>query len=65
MNHRNGCSAAFTRNDDGTHTSPVDNFGTLVKNDDGSYTYTAIDQTLYEFDGTRPALRPRSSRPTE
>ena len=44
-----GTSAAFTRNSDGTYTSPPDDFGTLVENDDHSFTYTAPDQTLYQF----------------
>jgi len=39
----------FTRNSDGSFTSPPDDFGTLVENDDHTFTYTAPDQTLYEF----------------
>jgi RHS repeat-associated protein len=44
-----GGSAAFTRNTDGSFTSPPDEFGTLVENDDSTFTYTAPDQTRYEF----------------
>ncbi len=63
-----GTSAAFTRNSDGSFTSPADDFGTLVENDDNTFTYTAPDQTPgYEFNtislastsvGTSPGRRP-------
>ncbi|WP_406697219.1 RHS repeat-associated core domain-containing protein [Singulisphaera sp. Ch08] len=45
-----GDSAIFTRNDDGTFTSPAFDFGTLKRNDDRSYTYTSKYQTKHEFD---------------
>src|SRR5205807_1562322 len=32
-----------------TYTSPAEDFGTLVKNTDGTFTYTAKDQTKYNF----------------
>ena len=44
-----GDSEAFTRNPDGSFTDPPDEFGTLKENDDHTYTYTATDQTRYEF----------------
>ena len=31
------------------YTSPPEDFGTLVKNTDGSFTYTAVNQTQYDF----------------
>jgi RHS repeat-associated protein len=41
----------FTANPDGSFQSPAEDFGTLVQNPDQSYTYTAKDQTKYQFDG--------------
>ena len=35
-----------------SYTSPANDQGTLVKNSDGSYTYTAKDQTKSNFDST-------------
>jgi RHS repeat-associated protein len=35
-----------------TYTSPADDFGTLVKNAGGNYTYTAIDQVKRNFDSS-------------
>src|SRR5205823_2825038 len=34
----------------GAFTSPADTFGTLVQNNDNTYTYTAKDQTQTKFD---------------
>ena len=34
---------------DGSFTSPSDDFGTLLENDDNTFTYTAPDQTKDEF----------------
>ena len=39
----------FASTGDGTFTSPPEDFGTLVQNDDGSYTYTEKNQTLSNF----------------
>src|SRR5262249_7055483 len=40
----------FALQPDGSYRSPLDDFGTLVKNADDSYTYTAKDQTQKNFD---------------
>jgi RHS repeat-associated protein len=45
----NGGSRLFTGTGP-SYTSPADDFGTLVKNGDNSYTYTAKDQTQRRFD---------------
>jgi RHS repeat-associated protein len=43
-----GDARLYQRQDDGTFTAPQD-FGTLVRNDDGTWTYTAKDQTREQF----------------
>jgi YD repeat-containing protein len=40
----------FAANGQGGFTSPADNFGTLMKNADDSYTYVAKGQVSYNFD---------------
>jgi YD repeat-containing protein len=46
-----GDSRTFLRSG-GTLVSPANDFGTLVQNADGSFTYTAKDQTQEDFDAT-------------
>src|SRR5262249_18679101 len=44
-----GDSRVFTANGDGTYTSPPSDFGALVQNADGSFTYTAKGGTVEQF----------------
>src|SRR5262249_41651450 len=44
--------ARFFAGTGGTYTSPAEDFGTLVQNGDGSFTYTAKDQTQRDFNGS-------------
>jgi RHS repeat-associated protein len=44
-----GDSRFFTAAGGGTFISPAEDFGTLVQNGNGTYTYTAKDKTLYNF----------------
>jgi YD repeat-containing protein len=44
-----GDSRFFTGAGGGTFISPAEDFGTLVQNGNGSYTYTAKDKTTYNF----------------
>jgi YD repeat-containing protein len=46
----NGDSRYFAHNPDGTYSNPPEEFGTLVGNADGSWTYTAKDGTVTHFD---------------
>src|SRR5262249_56768934 len=41
----------FALQEDGTYRSPDYEFGTLVQNQDESYTYTSKDQVRWDFDG--------------
>ena len=45
-----GGSHFFADDGQGGFTSPPDDFGTLTDNGDGTHTYTAKDQTEYDFD---------------
>jgi RHS repeat-associated protein len=45
----NGDSDFFAENSSGGYTSPSGNFGTLVQNNDGTFTYTAVDQVKWNF----------------
>jgi RHS repeat-associated protein len=47
-----GGSRYFTRQGDGSYLSPDDEFGTMVKNVDNSYTYTDKHQTKWNFSST-------------
>ena len=46
----NGDWRYFGQNADGSYSNPPEDFGTLVENGDGSWTYTARDQTVTNFD---------------
>jgi RHS repeat-associated protein len=39
----------FTKNPDGSYQSPTDDFGTLVKNGDSTFTYTSKHQVKWNF----------------
>ncbi len=45
-----GDSRLFTGSGSGTYANPVGDFGTLVENADGSFTYTAKNQNVEQFD---------------
>jgi YD repeat-containing protein len=45
----NGGARLFTANTNNVFTSPANDFGTLVRNTDGTCTYTAKDLTVYQF----------------
>jgi YD repeat-containing protein len=42
----------FANNGSGGYITPADDFGTLVKNGNGTYTYTAVDQTKFNYSST-------------
>jgi len=48
---------AFTRNPDGTYADPPNVFDVLVKNGDGSFTLTLVNQMQYELSGSGQLTR--------
>jgi RHS repeat-associated protein len=50
--HGGGEARYFQSLGNNAYLSPPNDFGTLVKNIDGSYTYTAKDQTKFNFDSS-------------